>query len=777
VTHSQRRPAWLAEAVIVAALMLLPLLFWWRLWAPAPAGQATIPAGDFTDQYYPLQLFAARELAAGRLPTWDPYINAGQPGLADIQTGFFYPPSLLPNLVLALFDLPFTIGLLTVQVVLHFSLASLFTYLFVRHLARRSGAPIPVARFAGALSALTFTYAGYLTSFPVQQLTILQTAIWLPLVLFFLDRAFQQARPHLDILLAGITLACALLAGHPQTAMYVVYASMTYGVYLCCVATGLRSSLPSEDWVSKVRSCVSRIAAYVVLPLTVGAALAAVQLVPTLGFIARSTRAGLDFEAVGWGFPLSEMVHLIYPGYFGGSPQYVGILPLILAAAAFLSTRLRRDILFWFVLGMVALVLSLGKHTFLYNVAYLLAPGFGAVRDQERIIFLFSLAMSVLAGYGALVLMQPLSRLKRKGFRRFVIGLVWVGLAFLVLTGLWYLGYRQVSEQGAVVNLFEGVWRHHRLLLLFLWGAIALFVLRLSGRVGRKWLMVLALGLVGLNLFIVNWRFNLAEPVAGGAFPETGMVRFLKEQPGSSRISSAGFLPGGASAGIVYELEDITGNTPLSLEAFRQFEEQVGSWRRWQLLNVAHVLSDRDLDGPGLERVYEEGEVKSYRVGDPLPRAWVVNRTVVAKDDQVFDLFNGEDFDPRAVAVLPPESKDLSLPGGAEAGGVAQVVEAGPGWLSLNVSPSQDGLLVVSQPYYPGWQAWVDGERVPVYRVDYLLQGVPLAAGQHRVELSYHLSPWPGILSLLVLAGCTAGIVLAYRRQRGSKTVGGGFAG
>jgi hypothetical protein len=289
--------------------------------------------------------------------------------------------------------------------------------------------------------------------------------------------------------------------------------------------------------------------------------------------------------------------------------------------------------------------------------------------------------------------------------------------------------------------------------------------------------MVLALGLVVLNLFVVNWRFNLAEPVAGGVFPETGMVRFLKEQPGTFRISSAGLLPGGASAGIVYELEDITGNTPLSLEAFRQFEEQVGSWRRWQLLNVAFVLSDRDLDGPGLERVYEEGDVKGYRVGDPLPRAWIVNRTVVAEDDQVFDLLNGEDFDPRVVAVLPQENKDLSLPGGAGTGGEAQVVESGPGWLSLDVSPSQDGLLVVSQPYYPGWQARVDGERVPVYRIDYLLQGIPLTAGQHRVELSYHLSPWPGILSLLMLAGCTVGILLAYRRRRASNTVGGRIAG
>jgi hypothetical protein len=345
-----------------------------------------------------------------------------------------------------------------------------------------------------------------------------------------------------------------------------------------------------------------------------------------------------------------------------------------------------------------------------------------------------------------------------------VTGLIWVGLAFLVLTGLWYLGYLRGLRQGVQVNLFEGVLRHHLLLLLVLGGSILLFLLRLTDRVRRQWLMLLALGLVLLNLFVVNWRFNLADPVAGGPFPETGLVRFLREQPGTFRISSAGFLPGGASAGIVYELEDITGNTPLSLEAFRQFEERVGSWRRWQLLNVEYVLSDRDLDGPGLERVYEEGQVKGYRVGDPLRRAWIVYQTTIADDDQVFDLLNATDFDPKTMAVLPPESVALSLPGGNEVSGSAQVMETRPGRLALDVSSSADGLLVVSQPYYPGWQAQVGGQPVPIYRVNYLLQGIPLLAGAHRVELSYHLSSWPAILSLVVLVGCIGGLILASRR-------------
>jgi len=267
-----------------------------------------------------------------------------------------------------------------------------------------------------------------------------------------------------------------------------------------------------------------------------------------------------------------------------------------------------------------------------------------------------------------------------------------------------------------------------------------------------------------LNLFTVNWRFNLAEPMAEGPFPKTGLVEFLQAQPGTFRISSAGRLPGGASAGIVYQLEDITGNTPMRLDAFQRFEDQVESWRRWQLLNVRYVLSKRDLDGPGLERVYEEGKVKAYRMGDPLPRAWVVYSTVIADDNQVFDLLNAEDFDPRATAVLAADEVAPQLPGQSSPGGAVQIVEAQPGRLVLDVTLESDGLLVVSQPFYPGWQARVDGEKANIYRVDYLLQGVPVSAGSQRVEFSYHLSPLPLVVSLLVLVGCVIGLVLARRQ-------------
>ncbi|MGQ9598783.1 MAG: YfhO family protein [Anaerolineae bacterium] len=775
MTHSSRRSSWLAESAFVAALILLPLLFWWRLWVPNPVNRAVIPEGDFTSQYYPLRLFAARELQAGRLPTWDPFINAGQPGLADIQTGFFYPLNWLQDLSLALLGQPLTVERLMAQVIVHFSLASLFTYLLVRRLAARAGARVAAARFAGTVAALSFTYAGYLTSFPVQQITILQTAIWLPLLLLFLDQTVESCtsfrrtqactvRIPRSAIGAGIALACTLLAGHPQTAMYGMYTALAYGLFR--VACAIYQEPGSVHHAPRLRMFVLYL-----VPLSaivfLGVALAAIQLVPSFVLMSSSTRAGLGYEEVSWGFPLAELTHLLYPGYFGGSPQYVGVLPLVLAVAALFMKQVRREIVFWIVVGGAALLLSFGGHTFLYPLCYLLVPGFALVRNQERIIYLFSFAVSVLAGYGALTLVQPLPRGVRNGFGRLGYGLRWVTVGFLALTAWWYLGYWRSSQQGVEINLFEGILRHHLLLLILLIGTAVLFALRQAKRAPRRWLMVLAVGLIWLNLFTVNWQFNLADPLAGGFFPETGLIAFLKEQPGAFRISSAGLLPGGASAGIVYELEDTTGNTPLYLAAFQQFQERVHSWRQWQLLNVRFVLDRRDLEGPGLERVYEEGEVQVYRVGDPLPRAWVVHDTVTADDDQALEMLNAPDFDPRRMAVLPPDSPELALSAGI--GGRAHVVEALPGRLVLQATSGANGLLVISQPFYPGWQARVDGRLETILRVNYLLQGVPIPSGEHQVELTYRLESLPALISLAGLIGALVGLA-AKRPRRATPT-------
>src|SRR5512136_1225766 len=132
----------------LALLALLVALFFWRILTPNLADRASFPPGDFSYQFWAFTTFDARELSAGRLPLWNPYTYAGAPFWADIQSAVFYPFSLLTLLLSGPWG--FSLFALEVEAVLHFWLAGVFTYLFVRRLTGH--------RAAALLSAITFTF-------------------------------------------------------------------------------------------------------------------------------------------------------------------------------------------------------------------------------------------------------------------------------------------------------------------------------------------------------------------------------------------------------------------------------------------------------------------------------------------------------------------------------------------------------------------------------------------------------------------------------------------
>ena len=800
------------DLLLILLLTLLPLLFFWRLLTPSPADRMPIAAGDFTEQYFPLRAFTAQEWVNGRAPLWNPYLYGGQPALADIQSGALYPPHVIEALLLGwlgpLLDIEigFPLWALEWQVIFHFSLAAVGTYLFSRHTVLHSPAPLPLARrsppalrrvrFAAVITALVFTYGGYLTGFPVQQMTILAVSAWLPWVLWGLSVANKRISelanseaglappspllaprfPFSAIAWGAFAFALAILAGHPQTVLYIFYLSLAYTIFYTIYTWRyhLSATLPSPHHASRFTHHASRITLHLItwfIIIALGTAIATAQLLPTLEFIGYSVRSDLSYQAVAAGLPLNELISIIYPGFFGGSPAYVGIVTLVLIALALLLWPDRRpSIFFWTGAALVSLLLAFGGNTFLYPLFYLFAPGFEAVRQQERAFLIYSFSLAVLAGYGALVLTGPLPKAGRLRYARFERGLRLAAAFALTLTGFYIFGSATATARGDEVNLFYGVLWHHLFGLMILAGTLLLLALRRRRWLSRPWGMALLALWLGFNLFTVNWRFNLEkrdiEP-----FTPNGLVQFLQSattQNGSlepARISSGGFLPGGNSAASVYRLEDLTGNTPLQLAAVASILQQMPSWRLWQLMNVRYVVDQRDLSGPGLTPVYEEAELHVFELGDPFPRVWLVGQTeVVPEVDLAIARLGADDFDLRRVAVL---ARPLALPLAEPAASTVQLTAFSPTSLSAAVTAAGAHLLVFSQIYSPGWQASLDGRPVELARVNVVQSGLVVPAGRHTVELIFSPATfrWGVLISII---GLVIGVILLILGSRKS---------
>lgn len=781
------------ETFIVVILALLPLLFFWRVITPNPADRLYLKAGDFTEQYFPLRAFSARAWVNGDLPLWNPHIFGGQPGLADIQSGALYPPHIVQALALGWLDNGFPLSALAWQVILHFSLAAVGAYLLGRYFARHAGASWHVARFVGVIVSLTFTYGGYFTGFPVQQMTILLVSAWLPWVMWTLARTFDAVADGLPARVslarvgwAALVFALAILAGHPQTVMYVFYLMGAYFVFrVLSFKLQIQSSKlqKSGQPITNRQSQFSLFIIHFSLITILGGLIAAAQLLPTLDFIRRSLRADLSFSAVSRGLPLSELVSMLYPGYFGGSPEYVGILPLMLVAAALVLSRrkLRGTIIFWVAVTLGSLMLAFGANTFAYPLAYLTLPGLDAVRQQERVFLLFSFSMAILAGYGALALASPFPKPIQSVWKNFERNARRVGAVALALTGLFIYGAVATNVRGDTVNLFNGVLRHHIFGLIIFGGGLLMLAARPRRFWRRGWGMTLVAVWLAFNLFTVNWQFNLERRTVE-PFTPTGISQFLQEHTSGEpmRIASGGRLSGGNNAAMVFGLADITGNTPLQLADVAAFAAEMPSWRLWQLLNVRYVLDTRDLDSAGLVRRFEADGVKVFEVTDPFPRAWLVHRLVQGDDWRVLaeDSF---DLKTTALTAEPVTVAETDVPS------AVTVTAAGAGQLTLNVPAGGAGLLVVSEIWDAGWRATVDGQPVPLIRADGVLLGVPVSAGTHTVTLRYQPTSfrqgmWLSIAGLLIALGLIAWgsrrTNVGFRREQKSFSLeaGGGDA-
>jgi uncharacterized membrane protein YfhO len=79
----------------------------------------------------------------------------------------------------------------------------------------------------------------------------------------------------------------------------------------------------------------------------------------------------------------------------------------------------------------------------------------------------------------------------------------------------------------------------------------------------------------------------------------------------------------------------------------------------------------------------------------------------------------------------------------------------GPNRIVVPVSQPDAGWVLLSDTWYPGWQAQVDGRPAPILHGDYLFRAVQVPAGSHVLTFTYRpVSFWAGLLlSLLSLAG------------------------
>jgi hypothetical protein len=251
-------------------------------------------------------------------------------------------------------------------------------------------------------------------------------------------------------------------------------------------------------------------------------------------------------------------------------------------------------------------------------------------------------------------------------------------------------------------------------------------------------------------------------------------VGFLKAQeqregePLRVRPQSDEALP--SNHGGMARLPLAAGDSPIVVQRTQDIFASPEEWRLWQLLNVKYVVSFGQ-PTEALEEVFTAAPLMVYRNRFSLPRAWVVEDVRMAQSaEEAREMVLAGEFHPGTTAVIEAPLGIIVRPAQEGEARLEQEIRFdyySPRRLYLHTKTNRDGLLVLSEVYYPGWEARLDGVTVPIHRADYMLRGIALPAGEHSLEMVYSpKSFWLGLaVSGVTLAVVTGALIWSWRRR------------
>ncbi len=184
--------------------------------------------------------------------------------------------------------------------------------------------------------------------------------------------------------------------------------------------------------------------------------------------------------------------------------------------------------------------------------------------------------------------------------------------------------------------------------------------------------------------------------------------------------------------------------------------------------------------------VYRDAELRVVENMDALPRAFLVGQARWASSvgASLGEMIH-RPFDPRQEVILaadaaPDVAADIAaqLPAGSAGVGTARVVGYGANEVRVSTSTPDAALLVLSDTYYPGWRAFVDGQERPLVRGDLLFRVVPVPAGQHEVVFRFEpTSIRLGLGVTVVALLCALGLLVAASRAQSRRRTTSGEPG
>lgn len=706
---------------------------------------------DFIEYVFPVQTFAARESAGFSIPFWNPYSFNGMPFLADLQVGFFYPLNRVLNLfVNSEGRLP--VGAVQFVIIIHFFIAQISTF----KLSKVYG----ISFWGRILASVIYSFSMLLVCHAIHPMMLYHLA-WFPMIFAYFKLSLEKKSLKYSII-SGLIFGFTMLSGHPQSLLYIAF---FLGVFLIWeLISGLKSKRIAEKYLLKYILCG-------LLPFIISSGIFAIQLLPSNELAKLSERKEISFIRASEGsLELSNFLTLVLPDLFGkssGNSQvqstyydefstadnpdikrayshfywetsfYFSIGGLLLGLIGiFYSLKEKRNY-FLILMAFFAMLFALGSNGPILGLFYNL-PLFGQFRFPVRILFYMIIAFALFSG----IAFDKITSLKNISKIEIIPISIIIILSLLGISGI-ATNFARTPQQ--IENIIS---ESFKIPIIFALLTSLIVLLSSKGITNRTVSGALFSLLIFIDLFMAGSSFNQGDqnPEDRYRIPTNLEASFKANPPEdifrvNMRMYNPSYMALPRNQGLISEIMLVEGYNPLVLE---RPVPRVGSKDNiHNLLNVKYEI--------GIDK--RNNTPRFYERFDRLPHAWTVKNYQVINTDDISDFFENYDGDFKETAILE-EDIDFKLDGG-DNDDLVEILDYQNNEITLEVDCNNNSLLILSEIYYPAWQAYVNNQHQEVYRANYALRAVPIEKGKNKVVLkyesnSYYSGMWISIITLII---------------------------
>lgn len=698
---------------------------------------------DVVSFSYPMRTLVADMLRNKELPLWNPYILTGNPLLANFQSA----PFTFTNLFYLVFD---NINGWSFQVITQHFFVILFTYFLLRNWK--------VSKAGSLLGGIIFAFSGFNLIWSQWNSHTL-VAAFIPLMILSVDKLLDKTDYRFGIILS-FSLFFQILAGYPQVTLYTFIA-----LFLL--------------WISRIRSGnYIKKSLFIAFYGLLGLGLAAFQILPGAELLNYSQRA-VELNPFNWAFlPLVKVITFIAPDYFGNHSTYnywgpqdytsnvgfVGVGSLILALVSIYRFKKIKYIRFAVLLALTSLIMATSSpiSVWIWNYGIL---GLKAA-SAHRGLVLWNFSIAILAAFGFDKIIS--SKKQKIKLPLLIPGLLLFGYA--VVTFYLYFNFRldPVALLSSGINKHQVGIRNLVFPTLIYLTFLAIFVFR--NRLRRYFktnYAVLLILLIIVELFRFGWKFTPFSP-RELVFPETPVLNYLQNQEVPFRTTGLNVIP--MNMRMNYRLESPEGYDAVYSQNIAQFLASSGSQdvnattagrygfvdkedsHLIDLVNTKYLLVHKtNKEGkpdPGGEvnnkyklnekykTVFEDKSVAILESNKVLPRAFVVYQweTISSKKEILNELLNPE-F-PIDQKILLSESADI-YPPDASGSYTLSYDKYSEQESIIRVKTNKEAMIFVSDLYYPGWKAYIDGLQTEIYKANFAFRAISIPEGTHTLRMIY----------------------------------------